>query len=392
MPVSTPGSPNTRACSPCLGSFSDNTLFDYAAPTTSVLAVRFTIKGLHDLVSETVNFIDEKYWSAITHIVFHGLSVDMTGKAIFGQPLHFRGDLDYEVYRDSVLNDPSTYIPIINNLRAEYPHLRIVLSLPPVSDNVFLKKQAQAAPMQFLFSLKEIVEAYSLNTIFEIESNMLEAVLKSETEWSYLESLPVSFWIYLPTIEPISQRSCEMIWRLFQMGKIDSISLKSYGHLRLTRCPTSHGTYQTALVHPESSLADFKMAYDLVSAYVDPAKILMDIDTCGVEFVRNKTHQGFVEKFRLVPLKEVRHRKLLGKSTFYENYDSNAGSSMIEFPNDWKVISYDNDQVRQQKFDFVFEKQMKGVVLGELINDVHPSSNQSLFKSYLQRLIEPPSL
>jgi hypothetical protein len=328
----------------------------------------------------------------MTHMIFHGLNIDMTGKAIFGQPLHFRGDQDYEVYKDSVLNDPSTYIPVINNLRQEYPHLKIVLSLPPVSDNVFLKKQAQTAPMQFLYSLKDLVDVYKLGTIFEIESNMLEAVLKSETEWRYLESLPVSFWVYLPTIDPISQSSCEMLWRLFNLGKIDSISLKSYGHLRLSRCPTSHGTYQSALVHPESSLEDFKLAYNLISAYVDPSKILMDIDTCGVEFVRNTVHSGFVDKFRLVPLKEIRQRKLLGKSTFYENYDSKSASAMIEFPTERTVISYDNDQVRQQKFDFVFENDMKGVVLGELTNDVYPESNQSLFKSYLQRLIEPPSV
>jgi hypothetical protein len=395
MPVSTAGSPNNTT-----GSFSpadfvstfDDTLYDYSADSisqASVLAVRFTIKGMHTMLSESLNFIDEKYWNAITHFVFHGLTIDSTGKAIFGQPLHFRGDDDYEVYKDSVLNDPSTYIPVINNLREHYPHMRVVLSLPPVSDNVYLKKQTQASPMQFLYSLKNLVDTFQLNTIFEIESNMLEAVLRSETEWSYLESLPISFWIYQPTIDPISQNSCEMMWRLFNLGKIDSISLKSYGHLRLTRCPTSHGTYQTLLVHPESALADFKLAYDLISAYVDPSKILMDMDTCGVEFIRNNVHQGFVERFRLVPLKEVRHRKLLGKSTYIENYDSKAGSSMINFAEDRRVISYDNDQVRQQKFDFVFNMNMKGVVLGELVNDVHPSCNQSLFKSYLQRLIEP---
>lgn len=395
MVVSTAGSPN-------VSSDTFSTYYDYnpfpdsvfdssqdAHTKTTVLAVRFTIKGLHDLVSESHNVVSEKYWSAMTHFVFHGLTVDMTGKVILGQPLHFRGDDDYEVYSNSVLNDPSTYIPVINNLRQEYPHLKIVLSLPPVSDNVFLKKQSQVATMQFLYSLKDLVDTYRLNTIFEIESNMLEAVLKSETEWNYLETLPISFWVYLPTIEPISHRSCEIIWKLFNMGKIDSVCLKSYGHLRLSRCPTSHGTYQSALVHPESALSDLKLAYDLISAYVDPAKILMDIDTCGVEFVRNQAHSGFVERFRLAPLKEIRNRKLLGKSTFFENYDSKAGCSMIEFPQERTVISYDNAQVRQLKFDYVFEKNMKGVVLGELNNDLHPSSNQSLFKSYLERLISP---
>lgn len=358
---------------------------DYFGPET--LAVRFTAQGINDLMGLSLDYMNEAHWQVITHFIYHCLNVSTDGEVSFGIPVLFRGSEENE----TILNNPATYLPVIKSLVERNPQMNVVYSFPPCEDNVYLKKTLIKYPLQVLTSLKKLVQEDKCVNLIEIDSAAFDLLLANETNWMFFNEIPVKWMVSFSNMSTCSEQLINKLIKLKAFHLLESVIIKSYGFLRIARCPTSHGTYQSMILHPESSLQDFRFLYQDFASWLSPNFILMDIDTCGVEFSRSKTHGAYVDKFRLITLNQIRNLRNLGKRTYFENYDANNGCSMLEFLDEGRAISYDNEQVRSQKIDFIIENKLKGTVLGELQNDLPPKNPQALFATYLSKIMNPGS-
>lgn len=360
---------------------------DFYGPET--LAVRFTAQGLNDLMGLSIDYINEAHWQVITHFIYHCLNVNNEGVVSFDAPVVYRGSEDTE--NDGILSNPATYLPVIKSLVERNPQMNVVFSFPPCEDNVYLKKTLAKYPLQILTSLKKLVIDDKCVNVIEIDSTAFDSLLLNETNWMFFTEIPVKWLITFSNMSTFSEQLIAKVVKLKGFNLLEGVVLKSYGFLRIARCPTSHGTYQSMILHPESSLQDFRYLYDDFNNWLDPNFILMDMDTCGVEFVRSNKHGAYVDKFRLITLNQIRQLRNFGKRTYFENYDANNGCSMLEFLEEGRAISYDNEQVRSQKIDFILENKLKGVVLGELQNDLSPKHPQALFATYLSKIMNVAS-
>lgn len=380
------------SCEQLATSCCDNVLKENTPPPPQVIAVRFTANGINELMGSSLDYLNEPHWQVITHFIYHCLNISMSGDVCFGMPLLYRGTEDITQVGDSVLQNPETYIPVIENLVELNPQMNVAFSLPSCEDNSFLKSTLENYSLQVLRNLKMLVIKSKCVNLIEIDSSAFDILLSNETQWALLTEIPVKWLVTLSNNESVGKNFTSKILKLKAFKLLEGFIIKSYGHLRVARCPTSHGTYQTMILHPESSLSDFRRLYDMHAPDIGSNFVIMDIDTCGVEFMRSKNHGAYVGKFRLSSLKEIRKLRNFGKKTYYENYDADNGCSMLEFHQERRAISYDNDQVRSQKIDFIHTHNLKGVVIGELHNDLPPNHQQSLFATYLNRLMSPDSL
>lgn len=338
------------------------------ASVKKTIAVRWTPSSLNEMLGDSVNFTDECYWSTMTHFVFHGLGFAHDGTVSL--PIE---DPDSEKFPAL---DAETYIPILNELRSKWKNLKFVWSVPMLIDNMYVNAQLKKNPLLFINSLTDLVEKFSIDVI-ELDLGVLKYLKHIED----LRLVNCKFWFtYQPTSGQFENMDAihEALNYLEKVNILDAVVLKSYGHLRVCRTPTSHGTYQSMFVYPEASLTDFVTIFNWMRISVPAHRILLDMDTSGVEYVGSKLKPGFVDRFRLQPNSVIRHRKMFGKSNFEEKYNAENGFSIIEFPAENTVISYDNAQVQRQKTEYVLENGLKGVVIGELSNDLHPLHPESL--------------
>jgi hypothetical protein len=335
----------------------------------------------------SIDYMNEPHWQVITHFIYHCLDIKIDGTVNIGTPIMFRGSEDIENIQDSTFNNPATYFPVIQNLVDRNPQMNVAFSFPPCEDNFYLKQTLKRLPLQILTSLKKIVNEHKFVNIIEIDAAAFDILLSENSHWVFLTEIPVKWIVTTSNSCSLSDSLVAKIAKLKSFRLLESLLIKSFGFLRVARCPTSHGTYQSMMLHPESSLQDFRLVYQDVSKWLDPIYITMDIDTCGVEYVRSKSHGAYVDKFRLLTLKEIKHLRDFGKKTYYENYDAENGCSMLEFLQEGTAISYDNDQVRSQKIDFILDNKLKGIVIGELQNDLPPNNPRSLFATYMSKII-----
>lgn len=334
------------------------------------LAVRWTPSSINEMLGDSINFTDECYWSSMTHFVFQALSFKFDGSV--GLP-DVNKNADNDEYPSMI---PSTCVPIINEIASKWKHLSFVWSLPMLVDNMYVNTAIKNNPAILTNSLIDLVDKYNID-ILEMDIVLLKYI----KDVHLLKNINCKFWFtYTPYSGhyPNLDNIYDVLNSLEKLDLLDAVVIKSYGHLRICRTPTSHGTYQSMFVYPESSLTDFKTVFNWLRISAPAGRILMDMDTSGVEYVVSKIKPGFVERFRLIPHKLIRHRKMFGKSNYDDRYDAENGCSVVEFPAEDIVISYDNDQVQKQKTDFVLENDLKGIVVGELSNDLHPLHPESL--------------
>lgn len=358
---------------------------EYFGPET--LSVRFTPKAINDLMGMSIDYVNEPHWQVITHFIYHCLDVKMNGDVVIHTPLMMRDTEDCENIGETTINNPATYFPVIENLVERNPQMNVAFSFPQCEDNLYLKRILQKFPLQILTCLKKIVTENKFVNLIEIDAVAFNLLLSENSHWVFFSEIPVKWMVTLSNSCSVSDSIVSKITKLQSFRLLDSVIIKSFGFLRVARCPTSHGTYQSMMLHPESSLEDFKLVFKDVCKWLNPIFIIMDIDTCGVEYLRSKTHGAYVDKFRLLTLKEIKHLRDFGMKTYYENYDADNGCSMLEFLHDGCAISYDNNQVRSQKIDFILDNKLKGIVIGELQNDLPPNHPQSLFATYMSKII-----
>jgi hypothetical protein len=346
--------------------FSTNNSLDFK----KTLAVRWTPSSLNEMLAESINFTNECYWSSMTHFVFQGLTFRYDGSVGIPETEKHTPDSEYP----SMI--PTTCIPLMDEIASNWKHISFVWSLPMLIDNMYVNTSIKNNPAILINSLTTLVAKYNID-ILEMDIVLLKYI----KDINLLKNIGCKFWFtYVPSSNQIPNLNLiyDSLQELLHADLLDAAVVKSYGNVRVCRTPTSHGTYQSMFVYPESSLTDFKIIFNWLRIALPANKIIMDLDTCGVEYVVSKIKPGFVDRFRIIPNKSIRHRKLFGNSNFQDRYDVENGCSIVEFPDDNVVISYDNQQVQKQKTHFVLENDLRGVIVGELSHDLHPLHPESL--------------
>lgn len=344
--------------------------------TQKTIAVRMSVESLDDMMCSSLKFDDEVHWLWVTHLFWDGLRVLGDGTVVDTEP--------------EVTQSPATYVPVIKDLARKW-NIKTVWSMPMFADDSTMMNVVRANGQLFLESLRDQVESNGIQAL-EIDIHTLYVAVNAQMErWQLLESIDVAWVLALSNTVRLPDDIAAFLNAFLQaMYKPVTIVIKSFGFLRINDLRTSHGTYRTMHIQAEASITHFDVRYREIMGYVKSIqpqpRILMEIDTCGVEYARSRHHRATAERFRLCPLRSIRHRKMFGSESFSDRYCSASGSCMLEFGGENTVISYDNEQVRKMKFDFILENDLDGVLLGELHNDLAPLHPLSLMNEAVGRL------
>jgi hypothetical protein len=333
-----------------------------------MMACRLSLDSVDEMLCSSRDVTDSKYWQGVTHLVYQCLYVDANGCVEMGQPNHALSE---------ILSNPTTYLPVVRKIG-----LPVVFSMPDYGDpeslmQVFGKQGCNV----FLESLSELVNKHSMQYV-ELDAHLLRVlyeahVLSGQTDvfHSTIRGLKAKLWLSFNNYHPIWHGLKLVLGDTLDMI-VDAVVLRSYGFVKFNRLQTSHGVYQTMNVHPESALRHFESRFDILKDYFPPHKILMDMDTCGVEYLLNE--RSAVCGFRLIPLHEIRRQKMFSMMDYEESFDAANGCCLLKWPSERRVVSYDNDEVRRKKVDFVRSNELKGFVVGEPRHDLPVSHKDTL--------------
>ena len=348
-----------------------------------VLAVRWTYESVVELLMEkqpnALSYLDR-----VTHMVYDALFIDGVGRV--------------QDHIGCTLSDPLLYAPILRQLVQRLkPHLKLVWSMPMYTDDGYVLKAIGEDVISFWMSLSRVVTKHEID-VLEMDLHVLMRAFDPAVHpenFHRMCHMPCKFWAVLSNEVPPLPGYEEFLRLMDEAGKLDRLVVKSYGFQRYKHLKTSHGTFRTMMVHPDSALKHFDARVQCVDGSVPRQRILMDIDTCGVEFMRKSYDRESVEKFRLIPLTDIRYRKRFGCEGYEEMYDHVNGCSLLEFHENRVVISYDNAEARRKKLNYVTQENLGGVVLGELTNDASPMHSESLLQEIIAHFMmydHPPSV
>lgn len=367
---------------------SDGVLDPDEPGTPKDIVVRINGKTLFTLMTENIGSVEDlPLWSQVTSVVIEGLCITRQGRVIVGTPRYvdrygrmsfFPGpDEDNEdPYGDAILSGIDTYVPVIRRLMTKYPDVHWVWSLPMLVAHPTLLNAVRENMCDFLDSLH--------NLKFPGEAVLMDHLTYSTIhacagDWAKLLAMPHQLWIRLLPEPPHWYHRVDVLRDLYNSGRLGMICLPSFGYLEYHRLPTSHGTYQWLNVGDESAIQNFLSALMHMPACISRSVILMELDTCAVEYQRNR--QSFGEQaiaLRILPISVVRHRRMHSCFSFDEVYSVDRGSSMLKFWDQQTVISYDSEIVTQRKLNMVYTHHLSGVMLGLLQHDLPPHNAESL--------------
>ena len=117
--------------------------------------------------------------------------------------------------------------------------------------------------------------------------------------------------------------------------------VKSFGFFDIRLLKTGQGSYRHMYFVPDNTLTNFKEMLEYVEQWIDPADVLMEISTSGIEYKMSEHDNCAVDKYRHVGLADVKHRLRFGGKRYQEFYDDNHNASLIQFPGDntWVLLS-----------------------------------------------------
>jgi hypothetical protein len=351
---------------------------DYAAgdvcATPKFIAQRLSIESLDNLLCEIMNLEKQKFWSQITHIMWEGLYIGSDGCIV-----------DFTA---SELGSPSSYTPIVKKIVATWGP-KMVWSMPLYADDFRTLNTVRTKSKLFWESLDTLVHFNEIKCL-EIDLHVLYVALADEWAWGKLADMNVELYLTVTNAVVLPEDLAAFLFRLRSNGTLTFI-VRSFGFQNTRDIRTSHGVYRTLLIGSDSALSHFKKRYqELASKFPYPRQIFMELDTSGIEYTRSRGHRETADRFRLVSMRDIRHRKLFGRESYTSSFSESTGSSTLEFPANHSVISYDNAQVRKLKFDFIVEEDLYGAVLGELQNDLSPWHPLSLLSEAKGRLCGSP--
>lgn len=304
---------------------------------------------LHDENKEQFSQLN-KSLSKMNRKFYHALAICYDGRVIVHND------------NDRVLENAATYLPIIKKFQRTK---ELVWCFTNYSDNPRLLEvlRTKIGAMTFKESLNELADKYKIKSV-EIDYAVLLALLSVDEDILYLK-----YYINLKGIRD----DMENILQYTDTHSDYDITFicPAYGFNKYVEKKTSHGIYKTLQCHPECSFDDW---FNLYLPLIHDQKVIMEIDTCAVEYTYDKKDKSQATYVRLVN-REYLLRQLKLKIPHTEETD-HMGCSMLWFPE--TAVSYDNDLNIRNKRDWAAKRGVE-ILLGELHNDIYHKSEQSLF-------------
>lgn len=346
------------------------------------------------------NVEDLPLWSQVTGVVIEGLSITRQGKVVVGTPRYvdrygrmsfFPGpDEDsHDPYGEEVLSGIDTYMPVLRRLIARYPDVHWVWSMPMLGAHPILLNAVRENMSDFLESLEQLDcpgDAILMDHCTYMNINACAG------DWGRLLRMKHVWWIRLLPDAPYWYMRRDVVQALYNSGRMGMICLPSFGYLEYHRLPTSHGTYQWLNVADESAMQNFLGMLMHLPAGISRSVVLMEMDTCAVEYQRNR--QSFGDQamaLRILPISVVRHRRMHSDLSFDEVYSVERCSSLLKFWDQQTVISYDSDIVVRRKLHTCRTHHLGGAMLGLLQHDLPPHCAESLLMKSVS-LLRPKSI
>ncbi len=319
-----------------------------------IIACRISVKTLANFISESKeDIVSRPCWEQMTHIVFDGLCFDQ-GLLKVGVPP--KGADNHE----NVLNNPKTYTPILAKILKHWPHLKLVWTLPLLGDTQECSN--------FMEDLCYLSYKYRIDAV----EGDYEVLLKYLST-NIMRKFGFEFWAVLSSESPWP-------WHKVFVPAISRYVIRSYGYLDKSKKLTRHGSFDQVRVAACSAVGHSRDAIDTMinTGWVVGSKMLLDIDTSGVDYIRKKADPVYAEMFKLVPYSSIQNLLHVKKGTLtsISNLDDNA-HSYITYDEGGKhhYVSYDCASVLHYKLSMVERFKLGGVMVGDLANDGNLSNS-----------------
>lgn len=356
----------TSIPSPVLSTFDTNpAIFATASthgdiPSTKIIAARISPQTIDDLAERCVDVVSQKFWLNLNHIVFRALTINSEGKLDMMCPTMYF---------------PKLCLESVKAIESRWDHLKLVWGMFDYHEDYKVFKLVRSQPQIFLDSLRAIVKNFEIK-VMEIDVMVLAAVFHLPNAQEELANCGCKFWLTIGN-NGQPQEIQDLYVKCFDF--IEVVVIKSFGFQRYNDHQSTHGTFYSMQPSPESA---HKYFVDRVESMEFPgAKILMEIDTCGVEYRVSENDNDVARSMRIINRREIHKLLLLGEVNVVCRYNAHDGASMISVPGKKLAISHDNEQVIRKKFNYVRENHLGGVLLGEMQDDLFPNHRDSLFNS-----------
>ncbi len=332
-------------------------------PKPKLIMVRFTGESLRQIYYDMGPLV---LWKDMTHLIFEHVMPE-------GTPIAGRR-----------LTSCRTLAPLLKSIVQANPHLKVIhaltneyrLSLQEPKELLTIE-----SAFKFVRRLCKIIDQYKPD-YFELDLDILRKLWRYPAVWHQL--MMCCKFLVTNDLGSLDRETSSLLKHMVSNDYLFRLILKSYGFLNVKYVKTTHGTYQHMHVNSDSAVKYFTDQLDEY-VFIPTNLMLMEIDTCGVEYLTAQYETNRVQKFKVCPLRIIHERLRLDKNN-RENCDITQGACIVEFPKDRVYISYDNPAVRQLKFETIIKYGIGGVVLGELTNDIYPISTRSLFRQTVTAL------
>lgn len=333
-----------------------------------VIAAYLSCSGLNKIVAEYDNYLDYPGWKYVTHIIFSGLCIDALGQVV---PLPY----------------PEVWSKLLAGVRQKYK-VAILLTLT---------SHPQAYTPEFMTSLfSQTMFDGLLVSFVAVPKPHVEEACDSLRKFYVVHKDSTQIWLAISNVPGFY--SAVDISDMYML--CDQLVVDSFGYSKTIK-QTVDVRDRPALTlndsqhdesYMESALADWTMTVAKLDDHTWRFKelcgqLLMGIDTCGVKYL-----DGQRTTMAAVPLHEIKRLLAVGEKigdrtyrykSLYSCFDK---GSLLKLPGDRQIISYDNHRVRVQKI--LEARKCAGVVLGDLVHDIHPLHPDSLLKMSYDRFVK----
>lgn len=323
-----------------------------------IIATFFTIRSLHELIQTRV--VLPPCFDQLTHLIIYGLGVRANETFLLGQP--------------------DTWYPLIRDLKQRYPQLKVLASFPCWLNHSDELIRAMRHP-SFRNHLATLIHEQFDGLLFNWESIQgvpfsPELCLDNECLFEQWVVLPNhAHWCTPETVEAIANR-------------VDIVVINSFGFLQKNVLTTTHGTTETVDICMESALYYLKrlLLHPIYRQLVKKDQLVVGMDTSGVRFFLDQPMA-----ISLIPNKEIHRLMHVGAKVGLRKYhyklvgDPVKEGAFLMLEQKGETISFDSVHVRKSKLKFI-RQECRGVLVGDLHDDLPPEHPDSVIALALQRL------
>ena len=329
-----------------------------------IIAARVSPATLQYMSEISNNIVNEPYWGSVTHLVYRGMIVNKDGQLELGTA-------DSVAIGSGIANRSKMHLSTVVEL-VERWGLKLVWGMQDYHENHRVRMMVRKDPKTFLRGLLGMIKSFEMCEI-EIDAVIMSEILKAPNAVDLLGDSGCCVWLN------IGPKGCiGDIQRVYSQcfDFLTTVVVKSFGYQSYADVITNHGGLYSLKPSNESALKHFKSRTE--SMDFPCVQILMEIDTAGVEYELNPANNDIAVGMRVISRKEIYGMMMYGELNMVCRYNTDDGWSSINIPGKNTQISYDSEMVVRKKLMHVKEKQMGGVVIGELQDDLFPTHRDSL--------------